>query len=123
MNSLIAADFLASAEKSTIPGWVSWVVIGLVGFIGGGFARRIPKVRDTPRFGWLQWTATLVGGGVAGAIAWCDGNVIVGGFEGRVAEDEVNLPGACLGKLVLDSFLQGSLPPGWLGDLQRGFKL
>ena len=70
MDMVTAGDFLANSAKSTIPGWVGWVTIGLVGSIGGGLARRIPKVRDTPRWGWLQWTATLVGGGVAGAIAW-----------------------------------------------------
>ena len=65
---LTANDFPASTAQKTIPSWVGWVIVGLVGAVGGGLARRIPKVRGAKP--WQQWVATPIGGALAGGSAW-----------------------------------------------------
>lgn len=66
---VIAGDLLASAEKSTVPSWVVYAIFGVVGAFGAGLGVDIFRVRDATKW-WLRWMAILVGGGVAGVIAW-----------------------------------------------------
>ena len=69
MHWVSASDFLASAEKSTIPGWIGWVIVISVGFVGGWLALRIPMVRSAGV--WLRLVVCGLAGGVVGAIVWC----------------------------------------------------
>ncbi len=39
---------LLTASGDLLASWVGWVIIGLMGYIGGGLAQRIPKVQFGP---------------------------------------------------------------------------
>lgn len=68
MNSLIAADFLASAARQqSLP---LWVIIG-GGLITAVVTDRIPKVRNAKM--WQRYLFAAFFGCLVGLIVWCVG--------------------------------------------------